>query len=87
MIVQSQQDMRIKYKKLLQEYSEKEVLLEEINQDILNIGFDSNLLQQYQTTQSQLHNQYYPLVKTVSQLENDVKYKEYDVLFSRIPNK
>ena len=79
LIVQSQQDMRIKYKKLLQEYSEKEVLLEEINQDILNIGFDSNLLQQYQTTQSQLHNQYYPLVKEIGQLENDIKYRESQI--------
>ena len=79
LIIQSQQDMKIKHKKLLQQYSEKEALLEETNQDILKIGFDSNLLQEYQSKQSQLHNQYYPLVKEVGQLENDIKYKESQI--------
>lgn len=79
LIIQSQQDMKIKHKKLLQQYSEKEALLEEANQDILKIGFDSNLLQEYQSKQTQLHNQYYPLVKEVGQLENDIKYKESQI--------
>lgn len=79
LIVQSQQDMREKHENLLKQYSEKEALLEEVNQDILNIGFDSDLLQQYQTEQSQLHNQYYPLVKEVGQLENDIKYTESQI--------
>ena len=79
LIVQSQQDMREKHGNLLKQYSEKEALLEEINQDILNIGFDSDLLQQYQTQQSQLHNQYYPLVKEIGQLENNIKYTESQI--------
>lgn len=79
LIVQSQQDMREKHENLLKQYSEKEALLEEINQDILSIGFDSDLLQQYQTQQSQLHNQYYPLVKEVGQLENNIKYTESQI--------
>ena len=79
LIVQSQQDMREKHENLLKQYSEKEALLEEVNQDILSIGFDSDLLQQYQTQQSQLHNQYYPLVKEVGQLENNIKYTESQI--------
>lgn len=79
LIIQSQQDMKDKNDDLLKQYSEKEALLEEVNQDILNIGFDSNLLQKYQTEQSQLHNQYYPLVKEVGQLENDIKYTESQI--------
>lgn len=79
LIVQSQEDTKTKYQNLLQQHAEKESLLEETNQDILNLGFDSDLLQQYQTTQSQLHNQYYPLVKEVSQLENDIKYRESQI--------
>ena len=79
LVVQSQQEMKTKYEKLLNQYSEKENSLEEINQKILNIGFDSNLLKQYQAEQSQLHNQYYPLVKTVGQLENNIKHKESQI--------
>ena len=79
LVVQSQQEMKTKYEKLLNQYSEKENSLEEINQKILNIGFDSNLLKQYQVEQSQLHNQYYPLVKTVGQLENNIKHKESQI--------
>lgn len=79
LVVQSQQEMKTKYEKLLNQYSEKENSLEEINQKILNIGFDSNLLKQYQAEQSQLHNQYYPLVKTVGQLENNIRHKESQI--------
>lgn len=79
LIIQSQQDMKDKHDDLLKQYSEKEALLEEVNQDILNIGFDSDLLQQYQTEQTQLHNQYYPLIKEVGQLENNIKYMESQI--------
>ena len=48
--------------------------LEDIDNKILYLNFDVNILQQYQTQQSELQNQYYPLVKEIGQIENTIKY-------------
>lgn len=79
LVIQNQKDIRDKYDALQKQYLEKTNSLDEINQKIIDINFDSDLLQKHQAEQSQLYNQYYPLVKTVSQLENDVKYKESQI--------
>ena len=79
LIIKNQQDMQNKYNHLSKQYLEKETSLEEINQKIINIGFDASLLQQYQSEQSQLYNEYYPLIKIIGQFENDIKYKESQI--------
>lgn len=79
LVIQNQKDIRDKYDTLQKQYLEKTNSLDEINQKIIDIDFDSDSLQKHQAEQSQLYNQYYPLVKTVSQLENDVKYKESQI--------
>ena len=79
LVIQNQKDICGKYDALQKQYLEKTNSLDEINQKIIDINFDSDLLQKHQAEQSQLYNQYYPLVKTVSQLENDVKYKESQI--------
>ena len=79
LVVQNQKDIRDKHDALQKQYLKKTNSLDEINQKIIDINFDSDLLQKHQAEQSQLYNQYYPLVKTVSQLENDVKYKESQI--------
>ena len=79
LVIQNQKDIRDKYDTLQKQYLKKTNSLDEINQKIIDIDFDSDSLQKHQAEQSQLYNQYYPLVKTVSQLENDVKYKESQI--------
>lgn len=79
LVIQNQKDIRDKYDTLQKQHLKKTNSLDEINQKIIDIDFDSDSLQKHQTEQSQLYNQYYPLVKTVSQLENDVKYKESQI--------
>ena len=79
LVIQNQKDIRDKYDTLQKQYLKKTNSLDEVNQKIIDIDFDSDSLQKHQAEQSQLYNQYYPLVKTVSQLENDVKYKESQI--------
>ena len=79
LVIQNQKDIRDKYNTLQKQYLKKTNSLDEVKQKIIDIDFDSDSLQKHQAEQSQLYNQYYPLVKTVSQLENDVKYKESQI--------
>ena len=75
LVIQNQKDIRDKYDTLQKQYLKKTNSLDEVNQKIIDIDFDSDSLQKHQAEQSQLYNQY----KTVSQLENDVKYKESQI--------
>lgn len=53
--------------------------MEDIDNKILYLNFDVNILQQYQTQQSELQNQYYPLVKEIGQIENTIKYNNTQI--------
>lgn len=65
-----------KYDAIKIQYHDKTIELEKINNEIIDLHFDVGLLQQYQQKQSDLQNKYYPLVKEIGQIENDLKYKQ-----------
>ena len=56
LVIQNQKDICGKYDALQKQYLEKTNSLDEINQKIIDINFDSDLLQKHQAEQSQLYN-------------------------------
>ena len=69
-------DIENKYDVIKIQYHDKITELEEVDNKIEDLHFDVSLLQQYQQEQLSLQNKYYPLVKEIGQIENNIKYNQ-----------
>lgn len=75
-MVQQKNNLQKTYDKLTAEYAVKITKLNNTNEKINDLGYNSNLLQEYQGEESRLQEKYYPLIKNISQIENDIKYNQ-----------
>lgn len=77
--LKNKQQIQEKYDNIKTEYHNTITNLKEVDDKIFHLNFDSALLQEYQTQQADLQNKYYPLVKEVGQIENDIKYNQIQI--------
>ena len=72
-------NVQSKYDAVKIQYHDKITELEETDNKIEDLGFDINVLQQYQQKQLSLQNEYYPLVKEIGEIENNIKYNQTQI--------
>lgn len=78
-ILDNMTTIKDKCEKIKMDYHNKITDLEEVDNKIMFLNFDSEVLQQYQQQQSDLQGKYYPLVKEIGRLENDIKYHKTQI--------
>ena len=77
--LKNKEDIQKKYDAAKIQYHNVITDLKEIGNKIEFLHFDNALLQQYQENQSNLQHQYYPLVKTIGDIENKIKYLDNQI--------